>query len=385
MVCANRNEQSRDGDGAVCIRAAIGQDGLSRLSTNSVTVNVVGSANDTNDSNGNLTSDGVRNFAYNDENQLIAVWVASAWSNSFAYDGFMRKRIEQDFAWNGSGWTETNEVHYVFDGNLVLQERDKNNEPLTTYTRGVDLSGTFQAAGGIGGLLARSDNQKIVPAILCPEYPNPQNVVTSFYFSDDQGNITALVSLSGMILAQYEYDPFGNLISKSGLMADINKYRYSSQEWEQNAGLYCYLYRFYDPSLQRWLNRDPNGELGFSVLQNLGCSKADEAQNALEFAIAGLNLYLFVNNNGLVFIDADGLNWFKNIWNWLKNHAPPWNAPPPFPPGSTTTPWFPPSPPGKHGASCAVKVSRNNDPPPLPPDRQSWPWTRTAPPPLPDH
>lgn len=70
-----------------------------------------------------------------------------------------------------------------------------------------------------GGLLARSDNQKIVPAILCPVYPNPQNVVTSYYFNDAQGNVTALVSPSGMILAQYEYDPFGNLISTGGLMA----------------------------------------------------------------------------------------------------------------------------------------------------------------------
>ena len=193
---------------------AVAQDNFSpaRFSTNSVTVNIVGSASYTNDSNGNLTSDGTRDFAYNDENQLVAVWVAGAWSNSFAYDGLMRKRIEQNFAWNGSAWTETNEVHYVYDGNLVLQERDKNNEPLTTYTRGVDLSGTFQGAGGIGGLLARSDSQKIVPAILCPEYPNPQNVVTSYYFSDDQGNITALVSPSGMLLAQYEYDPFGNTL-----------------------------------------------------------------------------------------------------------------------------------------------------------------------------
>jgi len=246
---------------------AIAQDNIGRASTNSVTINVSSSSDYTYDLNGNLASDGTRNFAYNDENQLVGVWVANAWSNSFAYDGFMRKRIEQDFAWNGSGWTETNEVHYIYDGNLVLQERDGNNEPLTTYTRGVDLSGTLDGAGGIGGLLARSDNQKIVPALLTPEYPNPQNVVTSYYFSDADGNVTALVSPSGMLLAQYEYDPFGNLISKSGLMADVNKYRFSSKEWERNAGLYYYGYRFYDPNLQRWVNRDPFDEPGFETLQ----------------------------------------------------------------------------------------------------------------------
>ena len=263
---------------------AIAQDNVPQLSTNSVTVNVLGDRSYTYDANGNLTSDGLRNFAYDDENQLVAVWVANSWSNSFAYDGLMRKRIEQDFAWSGSQWTETNEVHYVYDVNLVLQERDKNNEPLTTYTRGVDLSGTLQGAGGIGGLLARSDNQKNVPAILTPQSPTPDNLATSYYFSDDQGNIIALVSPVGMILAQYEYDPFGNLISKSGLMADINKYRFSSKEWEGNSGLYYYGYRFYDPNLQRWVSRDPIQELG------------------------GLNLYAFVENDPLNAIDAFALD-----------------------------------------------------------------------------
>src|SRR5438093_11273946 len=60
--------------------------------------------------------------------------------------------------WINSTWTPTIEVHYIYDGNAVIQERDGNNLPTTTYTRGIDLSGTFQGAGGIGGLLARTSN-----------------------------------------------------------------------------------------------------------------------------------------------------------------------------------------------------------------------------------
>jgi RHS repeat-associated protein len=192
----------------------------------------------------------------------------------------------------------------------------QNNEPLTTYTRGIDLSETLQGLPrernatasslwsrenppkarpatsarsltgerGIGGLLARSDNQKNVPAVLTPQSPTPDNLVTSYFFSDDQGNVDALVSPSGMVLAQYEYDPFGNLISKSGLMADINKYRFSSKEWEGNTGLYYYGYRFYEPNLQRWLNRDPIQQLG------------------------GINLYRAIQNNPLSWIDPLGLD-----------------------------------------------------------------------------
>jgi hypothetical protein len=43
------------------------------------------------DQDSNMTSDGYRNFAYDDENELIGVWVSDAWSNSFAYDGKMRR------------------------------------------------------------------------------------------------------------------------------------------------------------------------------------------------------------------------------------------------------------------------------------------------------
>jgi len=39
----------------------------------------------------------------------------------------------------------------------VIQERDVGSGvPTVSYTRGNDLSGTLEGAGGIGGLLARS-------------------------------------------------------------------------------------------------------------------------------------------------------------------------------------------------------------------------------------
>ena len=78
-------------------------------------------------------------------------------------------------------------------------------------------------------------------------------------------------------------DPFGNTLSKAGPLADANTYRFSSKDYHQNSGLYYYGYRFYDPNLQRWLNRDPIGELG------------------------AINLYGFVGNNPINFVDPFGL------------------------------------------------------------------------------
>ena len=109
------------------------------------------------DLNGNLTNDSRRVFEYDYENQLTNVYVAGAWKSEFRYDAFGRKRVQQDYGWTGSAWLLTNEVRYIYDGMTVVQERNANNLALVSYTRGNDLSGTLQEAGGIGGLLARTD------------------------------------------------------------------------------------------------------------------------------------------------------------------------------------------------------------------------------------
>jgi hypothetical protein len=48
------------------------------------------------------------------------------------------------------------EIHSIYDEWRVIQERNGSNVPQVSYTRGSDLSGTIEGAGGIGGLLARS-------------------------------------------------------------------------------------------------------------------------------------------------------------------------------------------------------------------------------------
>lgn len=264
---------------------AVAQDAYGRSSTYTETITVVPTNNAYSyDLNGNLLSDGSRNFTYDDENQLIAVWQANAWSNNFVYDGKMRRRIERDFTWNSgtSGWQQTNEVHFIYDGNLVIQERDINNMPQVTYTRGNDLSQTLQGAGGIGGLLARNDRAQAIPGLVASGGVSVFGT-PSYYHADGNGNVTMLIAGSQMFVAKYLYDPYGNTLAKAGLLADVNNYRFSSKEWNGNSGLYYYLYRFYDPNLQRWVNRDPISEKG------------------------GHNLYEFVGNEPVGILDAFGL------------------------------------------------------------------------------
>jgi len=116
-----------------------------------------------------------------------------------------------------------------------------------------------------------------------------------FYFADGNGNVTALVDTNQTLSASYRYDPFGNTISQSGVLADANVYRFSSKEIHASSGMYYYLYRFYDLGLQRWINRDPIGEEG------------------------GANLYGYAENAPIGKVDSLGLtcasNW-KFFWSW---------------------------------------------------------------------
>ena len=96
-----------------------------------------------------------------------------------------------------------------------------------SYTRGKDLSGTLEGAGGIGGLLARSDG-----------YSAGNWTNHNYYFADGNGNVTYTINSSQAMVASYRYDPFGNTISSSGSLSAANVYRFSSKEIHVNSGRY---------------------------------------------------------------------------------------------------------------------------------------------------
>ncbi len=239
---------------------AVATDSNGRLATNAASAWLPATASFVHDKNGNLTSDGRRGFGYDDFDQLTSVTVTNAWRSEFKYDALGRRRVRTEKVWKNSQWVTASETRYVYDHMLVIQERDALNLPTATYTRGLDLSGGLQRAGGIGGLLALTLHSSL---------PTPH----FYYHADAGGNVTTLTDSRQAVVARYRYDPFGNLLGLSGPMAEANPYRFSSKEFHVNSGLYYYGYRFYEPSLQRWLNRDPIEEAG------------------------GLNLYGYVGND----------------------------------------------------------------------------------------
>jgi len=151
---------------------------------------------------------------------------------------------------------------------VQLAELDGGNNLVKSYVRGLDLSGTMQGAGGVGGLLAINAGTNGV----------------HFYCHDGNGNVMALINASnGVSSADFDYTPFGRTLRATGPMALVSTLGFSGQYKDNVTGHLLYLFRSYNPETGGWLSRDPLEEAG------------------------SLNLYAFVGNSPINGADMLGL------------------------------------------------------------------------------
>ncbi|MGD8454628.1 MAG: RHS repeat-associated core domain-containing protein [Phycisphaerae bacterium] len=243
-------------------------------------------------------------YEWDAENRLVAVTpVAPTTGNQkvlFKYD-YLGRRIEKavyDWDSGGSAWeaVPTEVRRFVWSGWLMLLELDGSDDVIRKYTWGLDLAGqhgslnSLESAGGIGGLLAMEAPQTV---------GDPLKYV---YMYDANGNVGQLVAWGSgyggtvnyawdtdppgatpaRLVAAYEYDPYGAVVTQSGDYAATNPFRFSTKYWDDETGLGCWPARYYDPRTGRWTSHDPKGEIGWA------------------------NLYAALRNNPFAWIDPDG-------------------------------------------------------------------------------
>jgi RHS repeat-associated protein len=127
---------------------------------------------------------------------------------------------------------------------------------VTDNVWGLDLDGTLQGAGGVGGLLAVIRSGCAATNLQLTTY----NSQLYFPTYDANGNISEYVSTNGEIVAHYDYSPFGETLMQTGDLASTFTPRFSTKPWCPVTGLCEYQMRKYKPEIGRWLSRDPMEE-----------------------------------------------------------------------------------------------------------------------------
>ena len=237
------------------------------------------------DLDGNLTGDGHWTYTWDGENRLTKVEslatgpTASQRRVTWEFDAKGRRVRQTTYNASTGAYLVTEDLKLVSDGWRHIAELNATNNALVrSYVWGLDLSGTMDGAGGVGGLLLINSAANGI----------------HFVAYDGNGNVVALTKTAdGTSAANYEYDPFGQPIRVTGVMAKENPFRFSTKRSDRTTEIQLYEQRPLISSISRWGSRDPIEEEG------------------------GANVYCFLGNNVVSKIDLYGM-----MWSIQRNGSP---------------------------------------------------------------
>ncbi len=198
------------------------------------------------DSNGNLATEtqaGVTTTYTWDARNRLTGISRTGLTASFIYDGLGRRQSKTINGTTAGFWYDGSDVYAELTGAT----------PSVTYIRGLSIDEPYIRKGA-------SDE---------------------FYETDALGTSIALTNPAGTSQTTYTYEPFGNS-TQAGTVSS-NEFQYTGRE-NDGTGLYFYGARYYHPKIQRFVGEDP-----------------------IEFGSSAMNLYVYVANRPLSFVDPFGL------------------------------------------------------------------------------
>lgn len=162
-------------------------------------------------------------------------------------------------------------TNYVYDGDRIIEERNGSGALVATYVYG----------DGIDEVLTMTRASQ-----------------TYYYFYDGLGSVTDITNATGEVVESYSYDVYGvpNHTSTIG-----NRFYFTGREYDSESGLYYYRARHYNPVIGRFLQQDP-----------------------LDL-IPDINVYRYVGNNPINWIDPWGLEGKKSNVNEGDSKPAPFN------------------------------------------------------------
>jgi len=251
------------------------------------------------DSIGNRLKNNSSNYKVNDLNETVK---ANGASYTFDASGSLATKTI-----GGKTWTyQNNPLNQLIqvkdpDQNIITLTYDPNGRRLTKkietkakkikiyryFYLGQTEIGCLDEKGSIVELkvLGNPNNPESVPAIA---FEIKKETYVPIY--DLQGNVACLVDGEHRnIVESYRYSTFGEekIINERRLSVSDsvigNSWRYKGKRIDKEIGLIYFGKRYYDPEVGRWTSPDPLGE------------------------IDGPNLYAYVRNNPMAYVDYFGL------------------------------------------------------------------------------
>ena len=211
---------------------------------------------------------------------------------SFRYDAFNR-RVQKSTEVVNDGETILTTEYYLYDQfNLVgildsnkqliatITHSDEIDQPLSITTYGHEPLPLTPAEKTYFDSLSELDQQTILSSKTERVY---------YYHRDHLGSIIALSNHAGEIVEQFDYSAYGEVIRHSKTEETHNPFCYTGREFDTK-DLYYYRARYYDPQTKRFLSKDPIG-----------------------FVSGDTNLYRYVENNPVNFVDPLGFDKCKAI------------------------------------------------------------------------
>ena len=182
-------------------------------------------------------------------------------------------------------------VSYRYNGDNLMVERTEGGVTTRYY---YDDRAKIMAEGKLDGdgsiTITASYVHDDYGKLLARQVPGQG---MQYYVSNGHGDITEIRDAQGNVLNRYTYDIWGNPLVQEERVPNI--FRYSGEYWDSATKLQYLRARWYDPSIGRFINEDTyEGELG----------------NPLT-----MNLYTYVQNNPLKYIDPSGNRYIPSDMN----------------------------------------------------------------------
>ena len=182
---------------------------------------------------------------------------------------------------------------YTYDANGMRTQR---SDGYTTYTYVYDSGSLSRMTAGDDVLTFGYD------ANGAPVYIQ-WNTVRYLYVTNLQGDIVGILDSSGNEVVTYTYDPWGNILSVTGTLADtlgeLNPLRYRGYVYDTETGLYYLQSRYYNPEWGRFINADALISTGQGFIGN--------------------NMFAYCNNSAINKIDPNGRASYTNTVSNIQN------------------------------------------------------------------